>query len=219
MSKSQTGESSMPRFEFRSFGTQFEQMRRRMEKLSEPVPEAVRERKSEEFYIVSQENDSHNVKIRGGKLDIKSLIQTVDGLEQWEPAMKSEFPIERTVLAEQVIPALQVEMTLPPDEQFTQQAFLDLVRDHPELTAVNVHKQRFGYMVHGTICEYAVVIINGTQVSTICSESTDRGAVHRTLADVGLAGLENINYLQAIKRVIGLIDKPLVYGPQSNRRK
>ena len=33
--------------------------------------------------------------------------------------------------------------------------------------------------------------------------------VLKSLADVGLEGVENINYLQAIKRVIGMSDKPL----------
>ena len=31
----------------------------------------------------------------------------------------------------------------------------------------------------------------------------------KTIADCGLEGLENINYLQAIKRVIGMSDKLL----------
>lgn len=210
MSTSQTGEPSTPRFEFRSFGKQFDESHQSMARLSEPVPEAVRTRHSEELYIVSRENDTHNVKIRGGKIDIKTHIQTVDGLEQWEPSLKSEFPLDRSALADQLIPAFQVGMTLPPDEQFTQEALLALVRDHPDLRVVSVHKQRFGYMVHGTICEYGVVVVNDTHVSTISSESTDRDAVHRTLADIGLQGIENINYLQAIKRVTGMIDKPLV---------
>lgn len=33
--------------------------------------------------------------------------------------------------------------------------------------------------------------------------------LRRTIADVGLEGVENINYLQAIKRVIGMSNKPL----------
>ena len=33
--------------------------------------------------------------------------------------------------------------------------------------------------------------------------------IKKTLADVGLEGVENINYLQAIKRVIGMSRKPL----------
>jgi hypothetical protein len=31
----------------------------------------------------------------------------------------------------------------------------------------------------------------------------------KTIKDCGLEGVENINYLQAIKRVIGFINKPI----------
>jgi hypothetical protein len=33
--------------------------------------------------------------------------------------------------------------------------------------------------------------------------------IQKTMEDVGLVGVENINYLQAFKRVIGWIDKDL----------
>lgn len=33
--------------------------------------------------------------------------------------------------------------------------------------------------------------------------------IKKTIQEVGLGGVENINYLQAIKRVIGMINKPL----------
>jgi len=202
-------EPSKARFEFRSFGQQFDTAHQHMARLSAEVPEAVRERHSEEVYIVSLNNDTNNVKIRKGKIDIKRYIQTLEGLEQWEPALKARFPLERSLLVDKLIPALQVELDLPPGEQFTLEALLDLVKEHPDLQAVSVEKQRFGYMVHDTICEFGSVVINGTPVATINAESTERDAVHRTLADLGLEGVENINYLQAIKRVIGMIDKPL----------
>ena len=35
-------------------------------------------------------------------------------------------------------------------------------------------------------------------------------AMRELLEETGLKGMENINYLQAIKRVIGMIDKPFV---------
>jgi hypothetical protein len=43
---------------------------------------------------------------------------------------------------------------------------------------------------------------------TINSESTEVEDIKKTVADIGLEGVENINYLQAIKRVTGMIDKP-----------
>ena len=84
-----------------------------------------------------------------------------------------------------------------------------MVKEHSEIQAVNVVKERFGYMVNDTICEVGNILIDGTKVMTINSESTELDNIKKTIIDVGLRGVENINYLQAIKRVIGWIDKPL----------
>jgi hypothetical protein len=64
-------------------------------------------------------------------------------------------------------------------------------------------------MVNDTICEFGIVLINGARVVTINSESTEVDDILKTMKDIGADGIENINYLQAIKRVIGMIDKPL----------
>lgn len=64
-------------------------------------------------------------------------------------------------------------------------------------------------MVNDTICEVGNVLINGVKVVTINNESTEIEDIKKTIKDVGLEGVENINYLQAIKRVIGMIDKQL----------
>ena len=58
-------------------------------------------------------------------------------------------------------------------------------------------------------CEYGNVLINGAKVVTINSESTEVEDIKKTMNDVGLEGFENLNYLQAIKRIIGMINKPL----------
>lgn len=203
------GEISKPRFEFRTFGQDFEEAHYRMSRLSAPVPEKVWERYSEEIYILSRTNDVNNTKIRDGKMDIKTYIQTVDGLEQWNPLMKGEFPIKASVLKEEVFPAFKVDMPQLTKDTYTFDEFLKIVKSHPDLQAVRVVKERYGYMVNNTICEYGLVWVNGAQIVTINSESTEIEDIKKTLADVGLEGVENINYLQAIKRIIGMIDKPL----------
>lgn len=209
MSKLNIGEISKPRFEFRTFGQDFEKAHYRMSRLSVPVPEKVWERHSEEIYILSRTNDINNTKIRDGKMDIKTFVQTVDGLEQWNPLMKGEFPISRETLVEEVVPAFQVEMEIPKKATFTLDEFIAMVQEHPDLQPVRVHKQRFGYMVNDTICEFGYVLINGAKVCTINSESTEVEDIKKTMADVGMEDFENLNYLQAIKRVIGMINKPL----------
>ncbi len=203
------GEISKPRFEFRSFGQSFDTAAKRMARLSMPVPEKVWERHSDEIYILSRTNDINNTKIRDGKMDIKTYVQTVDGLEQWNPLMKGEFPISAEVLKKEVFPAFQVTMPELTKDTYTYNEFIEMINNHPDLQAVKVHKQRFGYMVNNTICETGAVLINGAKVETINSESTEVDDIKKTMKDVGLEGVENINYLQAIKRVIGMIDKPL----------
>ncbi len=203
------GEISKPRFEFRTFGQNFDESAFLMGRLSVPVPKKVWERESDEIYIVSKTNDINNTKIRDGKMDIKTYVQTVDGLEQWNPLMKGEFPISKEVLENDVFPAFQVEMPELEQDTYTLEEFLAMIDAHADLQGVRVHKQRFGYMVNDTICEVGNVLINGAKVVTINSESTEVEDIAKTLEDVKLTGVENINYLQAIKRVIGWINKPL----------
>jgi hypothetical protein len=50
---------------------------------------------------------------------------------------------------------------------------MDTIHQHPDLQAVRVHKQRLGYMVNNTMCEMGIVLINGTRLITINSESTE----------------------------------------------
>lgn len=203
------GEISKPRFEFRSFGQNFEAAAKRMARLSMPVPEKVWERYSDEIYILTRTNDINNTKVRDGKMDIKTYVQTVDGLEQWNPLMKGEFPIQASILKNEVFPAFQVTMPELTKDVYTFEEFMEIINTHPDLAAVKVHKQRFGYMVNNTICEYGEVLINGARVMTINSESTEVEDIKKTVKDIGLEGVENINYLQAIKRIIGMINKPL----------
>jgi hypothetical protein len=203
------GEISKPRFEFRTFGQNFEASAKRMARLSVPIPEKVWERESDEIYILSKTNDINNTKIRDGKMDIKTYIQTVDGLEQWNPLMKGEFPISKKVLEQEVFPAFKVEMPVLTKNTYTLEEFLAMIDAHKDLQSVKVHKQRFGYMVNNTLCEVGNVLVNGAKVVTINSESTELDDIKKTIVDCKLEECENINYLQVIKRIIGWINKPL----------
>lgn len=207
--KMKIGEISKPRFEFRTFGRDFTDAAFLMSRLSAPVPEKVWERTSIETYIISRTNDVNNTKIRDGKMDIKTFVQEVDGLEQWNPLMKGEFPMKSEILEKEVFPAFMVDMPSLDKESYTLEEFMEMVKANPNLQAIIVEKERFGYMVNDTICEYANVWINGAMVVTVNSESTELDDIKKTIKDLGLDGVENINYLQAAKRITGMIDKKL----------
>jgi ribosomal protein L30/L7E len=113
------------------------------------------------------------------------------------------------MLEKDVFPAFKVEMAELDKEEYTLEEFLSIVKNHPDLQAVSVEKERFGFMVNDTICEYANVWINGAMVVTINSESTELDDIKKTIKELGLEGVENINYLQAAKRIVGMIDEKL----------
>lgn len=208
MAKLVIGQESKPRYEFRAFGRDFEETAYLMSRLSTPVPEKVWERTSEEIYIVSRTNNVNNTKIRDGKMDIKTFVQEKDGLEQWNPLIKGGFPLSSGLLKKEVFPAFMVDVPELKQESYNQEEFLDLVNEQSELQAVYVDKHRFGYMVNNTICEYALVWVNGAMIETVSSESTEIDDILKTISDLNLEGEGNVNYLQAIKRVIGMIGMP-----------
>ena len=149
------------------------------------------------------------MKIRDGKIDIKTLVQVVDGLEQWQPVTQAAFPISNAFLENIIFPSLKVEIPDLNRDAYNLDEFMAVIQSNSSLELVDIQKHRFGYMVNKTICEFAKVTINGIQVESINSESTEIADVKKTLKECGLESVENINYIQAIKRVIGMIDNPL----------
>ena len=202
-------ETQEPRFEFRSFGKDFSLQAKKMKRLSEPITKNIRIRQSKEIYIISITNDIANTKIRDDKIDTKRLIQKKDNLEQWAPVTKTEFPVLKEYLLDQFFPSLNAISPILYNNIYSVSDFIKIIDAHEDLLTIRVSKERFAYMVNQTICEVANVTINNTRAVTISSESIDSAAVKKTLIDIGLESVENINYLQAIKRVTGIINKSL----------
>jgi hypothetical protein len=158
---------------------------------------------------MSAGNDENNTKIRGGLMDIKVLVNRDRGLEQWDPLMKGEFPLARRILREEVFPAFGAPLPDLKRDRYSFERYLDeIIRPHPDLAAVSVYKQRFGFDIDGCTAELANVYINGALMRTLCLESTDPDLVLETRTRLHLDDYENVNYLLAIKRVIGMAPLP-----------
>ncbi len=197
-----------PRFEFRTWARNFGMVETRMRRLS-PC-QGIRE--SDEVYIVSAGNDENNTKIRDAKMDIKVRVGERDGLEQWRPRMKGAFPMAAEALVAEVFPAFGVAMPDLDRDEYTLDQYLDgIIRPHRDLVAVAVFKRRFAFTVNDCITEHAEVWINGAGLQTVAVESTDVPAILEAKRMLGLDDYENVNYLRAIKRVIGMEPVPLPY--------
>ena len=195
----------IPRYEFRTFAQNFGMVETKMRKISKC--EQVRE--SSEVYIVSAANNENNTKIRDRKMDIKVLVEKKQGLERWNPRMKGEFPMKTEVIKNEVFPAFSVqEPKFERDEYTLDQYLSEIIMPHPQLTAVRVFKRRFAFTVNGCITEMAHLLINGAAIQTVAVELEDVAAILKAIDILGLTEYENINYLMAIKRIVGLEPLP-----------
>lgn len=190
-----------PRFEFRTWARNFGKVEEKMRRLS--ACGGIRE--SAEIYIVSAGNDENNTKIRDKLMDIKVFVTEREGLEQWNPRMKGEFPMEASMLETNVFPAFGVEMPALKRKIYTLDQYLDeVIKPNPQLSAVSVFKRRFAFTINDCITEHAEILINGGGFQTVAVESVDVAAILEAKKMLGLDEYENVNYLRAIKRVIGM---------------
>ena len=190
-----------PRFEFRTFARGLGSAERAFRELA-PM-DGIRE--SAETYIMSKGNNENNTKLRDALMDIKVFVREEQGLEQWNPRMKGAFPMAAATLRDDVFPAFGVEMPALEREEYTAEQYLtEVIEPHPELQAVSVLKRRFAFTINDCIAELGDIYINGARIQTANLESVDVDAILEGMRMVGLEGYENINYLMAIKRVIGM---------------
>lgn len=198
-------EQVKPRFEFRTFAQNFGIVIKKMRDLS--TCSGIRE--SNEIYIMSSGNNENNTKIRDGKMDIKVFVKEQLGLEQWKPRMKGVFPMAASTIRDEVFPAFGVDVPDFKRDQYTQDQYLKEIIDvHRDLNAVRIFKRRFAFSVNDTIVEYGEILINGAAIQTVAVESTDLQAIVKAKTMLALDEYENVNYLLAIKRVIGMEPLP-----------
>ncbi len=189
----------VPRWEWRTFAEDLEAQGAKVLSHGE-----ARLKESKEVYILSRKSNE-NTKIRDGLMDIKSL-QAVndDGLEQWRPIMKEQFPLSAESLM-RLLGVLQVTAPTDPKQSYTYDEFIeDVVKPHPDLAAVNVSNRRYGLNINGCTVEFAHTEFNSAPLQTICVEHADPALVIETVRQLGLESYTNINYIAAMKRVVGM---------------
>jgi len=195
----------IPRYEFRAFAQNFGFVEDKIRSFSA----CEKYRESREVYILSADNSQNNTKIRDDRMDIKVLEKKEQGLEQWSPRMKGGFPMAVDMIRDEVFPAFGVSVPQFSRTRYTLDQFLnEVVKPHRDLSAAQVYKRRFGFTVNGCITEIADLRVNGAAIKTVAVESEDAEAVLQTQGMLGLREYENVNYLLAIKRIIGMEPLP-----------
>lgn len=184
----------IPRWEWRTFTHQTD-----VEEKISTYP-LTRQAESSDVYILS-ELSMDNTKVRNDLMDIKSLqVVTKDGLEQWKPVKKEKFPLPLSEVQE-MFRTFRVPMPEFVKETCTFDEFIELVKTDDRIIWVTVDKSRRLYDVDGCIVEVADLNIKGKSIMTVAVELEDPDKVRETMKRLGLTGLENINYVTAIKRM------------------
>jgi len=198
--------SIIPRYEFRVFGNNLDNIIEQIEKHSDREMT----RQMDSVYLLTPWKRKNNIKIREGVMDIKVLEQENETLEQWSPFLVGEFPMKAKVIKTTVFPALGVESPMFERKEYTLKQFInEVVSVDPDLAVAYVWKTRHAYTVAGCITEIAEIKVNGTSVKTICIESEDPNKVIEAKKLLGIdKKTENVNYPLALKRFIGLSPLP-----------
>ena len=189
----------IPRWEWRTFREELSSYAETLKKYGEPNI-----RKSEEFYILSNASNE-NIKIREDVVDIKSLKNiNTDKLEQWDPIMKDGFPIASAKL-EGLFTVFNVPTPEFKRNEYSYQQFLDeVIMPNSALKVVNVKKVRYIYKINDCAVELAETEFNGVPSQTACVEHIDPAVVMATVQELGLVDFENINYIKAMKKSVGM---------------
>ncbi len=158
-----------------------------------------RVQQSDEVYLLSVANGD-TVKVRDGLMDVKRLEQVNDdGLEQWAPRMKAEFPLS----AEQARSILRGLRVPVPQLDRDDYDLDDFVGGRLDLVAVPVHKHRVRYTIGGCSAELTEVTTEHGSTRTAAVESENPENVSAAVRELGLENHMNTNYPRGLKALVG----------------
>ena len=162
-------------------------------------------KKSEEKYILSK-NSNENCKVRDELMDIKSLQQINDDkLEQWYPTLKAEFPLSQATITELCEKFFKIDVPAMDAEAYDFAAYIELCKSQNDLVVVDVYKERSIYVINDAVVEIAETTFNGVPMRTICVEHADPANVIGVVRMLGLENYPNVNYIQAMKKAVGIL--------------
>lgn len=132
-------------------------------------------------------------------MDVKVLQQVDDdGLEQWKPVLKADFPLSAAE-AGTVVEALGASKEFGRDEYTLEQ----LVAELPALSVIEVHKLRRHVTLDGAMAELSKLSTDRGARRTIAVEHEDPALVAAAVRGLGFDPHRNVNVPLGLKELIG----------------
>jgi len=194
----------VPRWEWRTFGASLPESALAAFAASEASSPA----ESDEIYFLATAPEAagqarDTVKVRFDLLDIKVLREVdADGLERWEPVLKTGFPVSVDVVR-QVFMGLGAPLpTLARDDYTLARLMDEVIAPSGTIRAVPVHKRRVRYTIDGCSAELSDVTADDRTTRTIAIEATDAGAVIGAVRRLGLGSYINTGYPRGLATLL-----------------
>jgi hypothetical protein len=188
-----------PRYEYRVWAGTLEAVRDELQRLAELLGVQV----SEETYLISATTESCNAKIRGGRMNIKTLLAIDRGLELWKPVMEAEFPLDASIITNQIFPRLELRASRCGRPRYSIDDFAgEIIRSHPRVATVTTLKQRTRFRLDECLAEFTTVTVGKRRYATVAVESIKPAPVLRLIQHLQIAAMPNISYIRRLKQVL-----------------
>jgi len=155
---------------------------------------------SRETYVVTRLNIESNVKVRGGRLQVKTLRGRLGMLEQWARPLNAEFPVPVEDVESIVLPALGLDLEIGRGGALSENALLAVVSGQHALAMTRVDKRRTLYDVGNCVAEFCELRIDEDKLHTIALEASDADAALALLKELGLGDDQNESYAEFLQR-------------------
>jgi hypothetical protein len=189
------------RYEYRVWEDSLTGVRSKLERLA-PL---LRTETTEDVYLISLTTDVCNAKIRGGRINIKVLLAVKHGLELWKPVMDAEFPLDRSAIAEQILPVFELPVPYLGRPQYSIDEFVnEVIRVHPKIVMMTTLKRRARFRLNECLAEFASVTIGDVTRETVALESTAVDPVLRLIQQLQIEGRPNVSYVRQLKQQLGV---------------
>jgi exopolyphosphatase/guanosine-5'-triphosphate,3'-diphosphate pyrophosphatase len=185
--------SAKPVWEWRTFGGGFEQAEQQVR----AYPLVTEPRRA--THIICDMSGA-DVRVADGELDVRVPRQLHGSLEQWRQVVHTSMPVD-DVTVRRLFGYLDLRPPTTERTSYTLHQFLnEIVAPQHALTGVQVGQIRHVCAMRGCTVDIADLTINGMPSRTLGVEGEDPSAVSATIAELGLAGRPNTNFVTALKQ-------------------
>jgi hypothetical protein len=192
------GKASEARYEFRVFGEDLAAARAALAGLGEMIDTEERE----DVYILAPARPDASLKLRGGRLELKLMVDRDGPFERWRPDARVQLPSDGRTLADRFLDPYGLRLDVPAAAPLDAEALLGLAARCRAVATVAVRKRRTRHAIEGGMGEWTALGIAGAPpLQSVAAESPDPSCLRAFVAALGLDATANISYPRKLMQV------------------